>query len=263
MSDEENKGQGIVKPYLSFIDNNVLFKKPVSCLFAIVSLVIPIYILSLFIQFEVFSSGIVNYIIAAILIVLVLAFAGVFGALIWWHRRIIRDEGPKYYNNFRRFIQTLGEWFATFYAISVFGIIIILMLLLPDDYYYVAGAIPVDIPGVNIVTALYGPIGGVVIIVATKILLFLLDPVIWLIKQIWTLFVRVVLYVYRNILNFFGTVEKNTPIWVGITWLLAGAVVIAAVVLCFTHGGLAPVIGLIAALAFMGYMLFKRKDYNV
>jgi len=265
MSDQQNnlKGQGIVKPYLGFIDTNVLFKKPVSCLFAIVSLLFPIFILSQFIQYDLFRSGEVKLIIACILILLVVAFAGIFGAFIWWHRRITHDEGPKWYANLRRFIQTAGEWLGTVFAISLLGIIVILMIFLSEEYYYITHAFPLTIPGVDITTALFGPIVGFIIIIATKILLFLLDPIIWLIKQIWILFKRFVLYCYRIVIGISGTVEKNTPIWIGVTWLLAIGVIITSLVLCFTYQSLAPIIGLIAALAFMGYLMFKRKHYDV
>jgi len=264
MSDQQNipKGQGIVKPYLGFIDTNVLFKKPISCLFAIVSLLIPVYVLSLFIQYEIFRTNEAKFIIAGILIIAVLLFAGIFGALIWWHRRITRDEGPKWYSNFRRFIQTIGEWLGTFIAISVFGCIIILMIFLSDEYYMITNVLPLSIYQVDIVAALYGPITGFLIIIVTKILLFLLDPVIWLIKQIWKLFVRVVLFVYRCVINISGIVEKNTPFWIGLTWLLAFTAIVVSLVLCFIYGSIYAVIALAASFGFMGYLLFKRKNYD-
>jgi hypothetical protein len=263
MSDQQSKGQGIVKPYLSFIDTNVLFKKPISCLCAIVSLLLPVYILSQFIQHGAFEFREAKYTVASILIVVILAFAGVFGALIWWHRRITRDEGPKWYNNFRRFIQTTGEWSGTVFAISVFGIIVVLMIFLSEEYFMLARAFPFYIPSVDIVTAFYGPIGGFLIIIVTKIILFLLDPLIWLIKQFAILIKRIVLYCYRFTLGFFGTIEKNTPFWVGATWVLAVGVIITMLVLCFYSFNIAPVTGLAAGLAFMGYLMFKRKHYDV
>ncbi|MCL2265968.1 MAG: hypothetical protein FWC22_08000 [Treponema sp.] len=265
MSDQQIKSerQGLVKPYINFIDTNVLFKKPISCLSAIVSCLIPVYVLSQFISSGVFKIGDAKHIVAAILIVLVLTFAGVFGALIWWHRRIIRDEGPKYYDNFRRFIQTTGEWLATFLAISIFGIVIILLILLPEEYHLLTYSIPFSIPAIDVITAFYGIICGFIIIIATKILLFLLDPIIWLIKQLWKLIVRAVLFLYRCVISLAGTVEKNTPIWIGVTWLFSIAVIITCLVLCFYFGTMAPVIGLIASLIFLGYMLFKRKHYDV
>jgi hypothetical protein len=105
----------------------------------------------------------------------------------------------------------------------------------------------------------YGPIGGFIIIIITKIILFLLDPVIRLITWIWGLIKSIVQYCYRVTISFFGTVEKNTPFWVGATWVLAVGVIIATLVLCFIFDGIAMTVGLVAALAFMGYLIFKRK----
>jgi len=267
MSDEQNERQGLVKQYLKFIDNNVLFKKPISCLFAALGLLFPLFVLGLFIQSGIFDYFIqinaVKYIAASILILLILGFAGVFGALIWWHRRIKCDDGPKAYPNFRRFIQTVGEWLGTFLAISVFGTVLVLLILMSDDYSLIADALPFPIPGISIVTAFYGPIAGFIVIIVTRIILFLLDPVIWLITQIWGLIKRIALYFYRFTIGFFGTVEKNTPFWVGATWILAVGVIVATLVLCFMYGGIAMTAGLAAALGFMGYLMFKRKDYGV
>jgi hypothetical protein len=262
MSDQQDapKGQGIVKPYLSFIDFNVLFKKPVSCLFAIISLLIPVYFLIQLFQQEIFKTKDAKLIIAGILVLAVLAFAGIFGAFIWWHRRIIRDEGPKYYANFRRFLQTTGEWLGTLVAIIVFGSVIILMLFAKDSYRYLTGWLPV--PPIDFTTALYGPVAGFVIIIATKIFLFLLDPIIWLIRQLWGLLVRLVKFFYRCVTKICGTVEENTPVWFGVVWLLAIAVVITGLILCFKFTGIPSAIALVFGLAFMAYLIFKRKHYD-
>ena len=265
MSDQQNapKKQDLVKPYLGFLDTNVLFKKPVSCLLAVGSLLIPVFFLIQVIQSGLFKSADARFIIGGILVFAVLAFAGVFGALIWWHRRIVRDEGPKFYDNFRRFIQTTGEWFGTTVAIVVFGSVIVLMLVLQKDYYYLIRAIPLSIPSLDFAAALYGPIAGFLIIVATKIFLFLLDPIIWLIKQIWRLFVRIVKFFYRCVVNISGAVEKNTPVWFGVIWLLAVSTIITGLfLLCFGGGGLFPVIALALGLAFTAYLVFKKKNYD-
>jgi len=259
MSEEQNKGQSLVKKYLTFIDTNILFKKPISCLFAILSLLLPLSVLGLFIQSGIFQSKAGNYIAASVIILIILVFAGVFGALIWWHRRIKADDGPNAYPNFRRFIQTFGEWLGTVFAISVFGAVLVLLIFVSEDYYMIARSLPFPIPGITIATAFYGPVGGFIIIIVTKILLFLLDPVIWLVKQIWGLIKRIVLYFYRFTISFFGIVEKNTPFWVGATWVLAVGVIITTLVLCFKYGGIAMTAGLAAALAFMGYLMYKRK----
>ena len=260
---QENKKKCLVKSYLGFIDTNVLFKKPVSCLFAILSLLLPIYVLSQFIQFRIFEIGEAKYIAACILVLLILAFAGVFGAFIWWFRRIVRNEGPEWYINLRRFIQTAGEWLGTIVAISVFGVILVLVIFLSEEYHMIVRTLPFPIPDVNIVTAFYGLIAGFVIIIATKIFLFLLDPLIWLLKQIWNLIKRFVLFCCRCIVSFSGTIEKNTPFWIGVTWILAGAAIVTCLVMCFTFRNLPSVIALAASLGFMGYLMFKRKHYDV
>jgi len=258
MSEEQNKGQGLVKQYLAFIDTNVLFKKPISCLYAILSLLFPVFVLGLFIQSGIFKSD-GKYVAASIFILLILGFAGVFGALIWWHRRINRDDGTKFYPNFRRFIQTAGEWLGTVLAISVFGAVLVLLIFLSEDYNMIVGILPFSTPGISIATAFYGPIGGFIIIIITRIILFLLDPVIRLITWIWGLIKRIVLYCYRVTIGFFGTIEKNTPFWISATWILAVGVIVTTLVLCFMYGGIAMIAGLAAALAFMGYLVYKRK----
>jgi len=258
MSEEQNKGQGLVKQYLTFIDTNVLFKKPISCLYAVLSLLFPVFVLGMFIQYRIFDNP-GKYVAAAILILIIFGFAGIFGALIWWHRRINRDDGTKFYPNFRRFIQTAGEWLGTFLAINVFGAVLVLLIFLSEDYNMIVSILPFSTPGISIATAFYGPIGGFIIIIITKIILFLLDPVIRLITWIWGLIKRIVLYCYRVTISFFGTIEKNTPFWVGATWVLAVGVIITTLALCFVNGGIAMAIGLVAALAFMAYLIFKRK----
>ena len=270
MSDQEKpKGQGLVRPYLGFIDTSVLFKKPISCFFALIGLLIPVYFLIQIIQYRILESGYVKLIAASILILAVLVFAGLFGFFIWWHRRITRDEGPKWYPNFRRFIQTLGEWTGTLFAIIVFGCVLILLLLLRDEYRMIIGMLPVPFYDLNFTVALYGPIVGFLIIIATKIFLFLLDPVIWLVKQIWKLFVRIVLYFYRCIIKVHGVVEQNTPVWFGVIWLISVAVVAVGLVLChallrrpvpflFLGGVFTVALGL----GFMAFLVIKRKNYG-
>jgi len=269
MSDEKKPGVfDLVKPYLSFIDTNVLFKKPVSCLFAISSLLIPVYFLIQSIQYGIFESGSAKLIVACVLLLLVLIFAGVFGSLIWWHRRIIRDEGPKMYNNFRRFMQTLGEWTATIFAIVVFFGVLIVMIFAGDEYYYITSVIPLPIPAIDVSIALFGLVGGFLIIIATKIFLFLLDPIIWLVKQIGILIKRIVLYCYRCVIKVHGTIEQNTPVWIGVTWLVSILVVICGLVLCFKVFGyssgvfIGAVLTVALGLAYMGFLVIKRKSHE-
>ena len=270
MSDHEKpKLTGWVKSYLGFVDTNVLFKKPVSCLFAISSLLIPVYFLFQIIQSGVFKSKSGEIIAASLLFLAVLICAGIFGSLIWWYRRIIRDEGPKPYLNFRRFVQTLGEWTATFFAIAVFFGVLIVVIFGYRAERTIANLIPLPVPGLDLTMALAGPVIGFLIIIATKILLFLLDPVIWLVKQIWRLFVRIVLYFYRCVIKMHGLFEQNMPVWIGVNWLFAILVLVCGLVLCFKlfiNPGrdifLGAVITVALGLAFMGFLVIKRKNYD-
>jgi hypothetical protein len=263
MSDESTaKGKGIVKPYLGFIDASVLFKKPVSCLIAILSLLLPIWFLSLVIDSRVFQSKDGGLIAASILLVVIFACAGVFGALIWWHRRIHKDIGNKWYDNFRCFIQTLGEWLGTVYAISVFFGIIVALVVLGDKAGYITGIIPFRIPRPDFSLALAGPVVGFIIILVTRILLFLLDPIIWLIKQIGILIKRIVLYCYRCVVKASGVVEQNAPAWIGFIWLVSLATVIAGLKLLFLNSVLGGAISLTLGLVLMGFLILKRKQYE-
>ncbi|MDR0323206.1 MAG: hypothetical protein LBI12_02005 [Treponema sp.] len=270
MSDQENpKGLGFVKHYLNFIDKNVLFKKPISCLYAIVSLLIPVYFLIQIIQFGIFDSGSAPLIVAAVLFLLVLICAGFFGSLIWWFRRISRDEGPGWYVNFRRFIQTLGEWTATVFAIVVFFGVLIIMIIAREEYWMIMSMLPLPIPALEVTIALSGPVIGFLIIVVTKIILFLLDPFIWLIKQIWSLIVRVVQYFYRCILKTFSVFEKDAPVWIGVNWLIAVLVVTVGLVIgikfiSFQNMAMCLGAALVIALGlvYMGFLVIKRKSFE-
>jgi len=271
MSDQSKpKGQGIVKPYLGFVDTNVLFKKPVSCLMAIISLLIPVFSLVQMIDAGLFKSGMGKLIAGGVLLLLVLFFAGIFGALIWWHRRITKNDGTQWYPNFRRFIQTLGEWLGTTIAIIVFLGILVVLLVLNKETYQIARLLPYYAPSLDFTTAIMGLIAGFVIIIATKILLFLLDPVIWLIKQIWALFVRVVLYFYRCVIKIAGTVEQNTPVWIGVIWLIAAAAAVTGLILLvklfqfnYQIYFLAGISSLALSFILIGFLVIKRKQYDM
>jgi hypothetical protein len=264
MSDgSTSKGRGIVKPYLGFIDASVLFKKPVSCLIAILSLLSPVLILNLLVRSGVFESEDGGLIGASILFVVIFLFSGIFGALIWWHRRIHKDNGPKWYDNFRCFIQTFGEYTGTVFAINVFFSIIAFLIILGEEVAYITNILPFPVPyQPDFSLAVAGPVIGFLIILATKILLFLLDPIIWLIRQIWNLFTKIVLYYYRCIIKLHGVIEQNTPVWIGFIWLVSLATVISGLVLLFKNIIWGGAISLTLGLVLTGFLVIKRKQYD-
>ena len=270
MDKKASKNQDMVKSFLCFVDTNVLFKKPISCLFAIISLGLPVYFLVMSITGNLFRSGDAKLIISVILTFFVFAFAGLFGALIWWHRRIKPDEGISIYQNFRRFVQTLGEWLGMIVAIVAFGVVLVLWALLQEAGSFILNIIPVPFMShVGLEYAFIGPIVGFLIIILTKILLFLLDPVIWLLKQIWKIFVQIVLYFYRCIINTGKTYETHTRLWIGCIWILSVLAVFSGLALLLSlfvfreyillYGGL---IVLALGFALMAFLVMKRRSYD-
>jgi hypothetical protein len=263
MSDgSTSKGRGIVKPYLGFIDTSVLFKKPISCLIAILSLLSPVFILNFLVRSGVFESEDGKLIGVSILLVVIFLFSGIFGALIWWHRRINKDNGTRWYDNFRCFIQTLGEYTGTVFAINVFFSVIAFLIVLGEEVAYITNILPVPVPQPDFSHALTGPVAGFLIILATRIFLFLLEPVIWLIGRIWSLFTKIVLYYYRCIIKLHGVIEQNTPVWIGFVWLISLATVISGLVLLFKNIIWGGAISLTLGLVLTGFLVIKRKQYD-
>ena len=264
----QSRERGVVRSYLGFLDRSVLFRKPISCFFTVISFLIPLTFLVQFIQQRDFLFENPGLLLAWILILLVLTFAGIFGALIWWHRRIIRDEGPRIYDNFRRFLQTLSEWTGTVFAIIVFGCVTVITFLLKEEINTITSLIPFELPlpVIDFSFALFGLAGGFLIILASKILLFLLDLLVLLFLKIWKLIIRIVLYYYRCIVKVHSTIELNTTVWIGLVWLLAAAVVILGLVMCYKLMGagfrlyLPGIITLALGLGFMAFMVVKRKN---
>ena len=273
MSDtDKSRGHGIVGSYLKFLDKNILFKKPISCFYALFSMLIPLAFLFLIIRYRDFIFENTRLFLACILTLAVLSIAGIFGALIWWHRRINNDEGPKCHVNLRRFIQTLGEWTGTLFAIIVFGCICVILLVLTDAYDYISLLMvlfPIPLPEISIYLAIYGLIGGFFIMIATKVILFLYDLLIWLGSRLWRLLVRIVQYYYRCIIKIHRTLELNTSVWIGVVWLFAAVAVFIGLILCFKLVGTdfrAYLLGLIPlglGLGFMAFLVINRKNYDM
>ena len=278
MSDFNNP-KGIVRSYLGFIDNNVLFKKPISCFYAMLSVFIPLSFLIQIIRYRDLIFENTRLFLACILVLVVLTVAGIFGALIWWYRRIVRDEEPKFYPNLRRFIQTLGEWTGTILAIIVFGCVSTVLLLLKDEFilidsmlplsmFSVYAPFPMPVPALDFTLALYGVLGGFLIIIATKIFLFLLDILYSIISKLWSLLVRIIQYYYRCIIKIHRTIELNTTVWIGVIWLFAAAAAIIGMVLCYRLRGadfrvyLLGIISLALGLGLMAFLVVKRKNYD-
>ena len=122
-----NKFLTFINPYLSFIDNGHLFRKPFSILYAILgilNLIIPIAVLFMAIANNIFRySGIFGF----LLIWIVIAFAGWCSFQLWWNRKSklkeIANEGDEFVATpvFSHLIQTIGEWLGTWIGLVGFG----------------------------------------------------------------------------------------------------------------------------------------------
>ncbi len=126
-----------IKPYLSIIDNGVLFRKPFSWFYAtiaILNLLWPLYIL--LISFS--NSSLMNNFFLFFLVWLFIAFAGWVSFQIWWNR-MLKIEASKEDDEFvvipifSHFIQTSGEWFGTWISIVGFGVSLLMAIFLSGE----------------------------------------------------------------------------------------------------------------------------------
>jgi hypothetical protein len=174
----ENKFLTFIKPYLSFIDNGHLYRRPFSWLYtiiAILNLILPIFILIRAIDNRIFkSSG--EFIVVFIIVWLIIAFAGWISFQLWWDRKskIIdtSGEGDEFVATpvFSHLIQTVGEWLGTWIAIVGFGSALFTTLILGDKTYYLSRQIGFDFLQSGVLQIILMPVYGFLIIVFARFL---------------------------------------------------------------------------------------------
>lgn len=174
----DNKFFTFIKPYLLFIDNGHLYRKPFNWLYtimAIVNLLLPIYILYESINGGIFQAQ-AKFVIAFILIWLIITFASWIGFQIWWDRRtkviVTSEVGDEYLATpvFSHFIQTLGEWFGTWIGIVGFGASLIMTIFLGNDAYALSGSMGIGFVESGLLGIIIMPVYGFLIIVASRFL---------------------------------------------------------------------------------------------
>ncbi|MDR3328156.1 MAG: hypothetical protein LBT04_08615, partial [Prevotellaceae bacterium] len=118
-----------IAPFLSYIDNGKLFRRPFGWLYlalAALNAVLPFYLLYVAIDEQVFSAE-AKYVFAFLLIWLVIVAACWVGVQIWWNRKDKLQDTSQEGSEFpatpviAHFIQTLGEWLGALIAIIGFG----------------------------------------------------------------------------------------------------------------------------------------------
>jgi hypothetical protein len=165
-----------IKPYLSFIDNGKLYRKPFSWLYvvlAVANLLFPFYVLYSVIDLGIFNMG-AKFIIAFIFVWLVLLFAAWISFQLWWDRKDKVLETVEENAEFpatpviSHFIQTLGEWFGTWFAIVGAGFALFATIFLGSEAGYLASGLHLPI-GHGIVFIVIAPIYGFLIIVFSRL----------------------------------------------------------------------------------------------
>lgn len=171
----ENKFFTFIKPYLSFIDNGSLFRKPVSWLytfFAVFSLIIPIIIFYKAADNNIFDAP-TKFVIAFLLVWIIIAFTSWISFQLLWDRKskIINSsrEGDEFVATpvFSHLIQTFGECIGTCIGIGGFGTVFLTTLILGDEGDYLLDEFYME-TGLGFMILM--PICGFLIIVTTRFL---------------------------------------------------------------------------------------------
>lgn len=174
----DNKFLTFIKPYLSFIDNGHLYRKPFSWLYtilAIINLLLPLYIFYMAVDNNIFDSP-AKFIIVFLLLWVIIAFAGWVSFQLWWDRKskIIDTsvESDEFVATpvFSHLIQTIGEWLGTWIGIVGFGFALLTTIILGDDGYYLSRQIGLNFMETGWLFVVLMPIYGFLIIVATRFL---------------------------------------------------------------------------------------------
>jgi len=160
---------GFAKPYLDFIGKGTMFTI-VYLLGALVSLLLPIAVIVVAIQAEIFQMG-ARAIIWFILTWLCVCFAGWIGFQIWWNRKSqvaeVKESDFVAIPICADIARTFGEWIGTFVAIIGFGGGLFGLLFFQDGLqmlsYY-------GIPGAGPALVLVGPVCGFFIILFFRLM---------------------------------------------------------------------------------------------
>jgi hypothetical protein len=165
-----------IEPFLSYIDDGKLFRKPFGWLyivFAGINLLLPFYILYKAIDGGVFEVG-AKYVFAFLLIWLVVAAACWAGFQIWWNRRekvlLTSPEGSEFPATpvISHFIQTWGEWMGAWIAIVGFGFSLIAWVFLGEEAAMLGAMTGLPFSESGIVPMIAMPVAGFLTIVVTR-----------------------------------------------------------------------------------------------
>ena len=175
----DNKFFTFIKPYLSYIDNGYLYRKPFSWLYgilAIANLLFPVLILYKAGDNHIFDNQNIptKFIIVFILIWLIIAFASWVSFQLWWDRKskVIATSFKKdefvATPVFSHFIQTLGEWIGTWIGIVGFSVALLTTIFFGDEGYYLSYQLGLGFLKTGFLYILLMPVYGFLIIVLSR-----------------------------------------------------------------------------------------------
>lgn len=174
----ENKFFTFIRPYLSYIDNGHLYRKPFSWLYtllAILNLYLPFYVFYQATELEIFSAS-EKLIIAFLLVWIIISFASWISFQLWWDRKskviLTSSDGAEFVATpvFSHLIQTFGEWIGTWLAIVGSTVALLTTFILGDEGDYIVNLIELEIISTDPKYIILMPIYGFLIIVMTRFL---------------------------------------------------------------------------------------------
>ena len=174
----DNKFFTFIKPYLSFIDNGDLYRKPFSWLYAllaIINLIVPIFVFYQAVDNDIFDTP-AKFVIVFLLVWVIIAFSGWLSFQLWWDRKSkvisTSNVGDEFVATpvFSHLIQTIGEWLGTWIGIVGFSVALLTTLILGDEGYYLSEALGLAFMETGFLFIILMPVYGFLIIVAARFL---------------------------------------------------------------------------------------------
>ncbi|MCE5195215.1 MAG: hypothetical protein LLF28_07205 [Nitrospiraceae bacterium] len=172
----DNKFFNAIAPYLSFIDNGGMFRKPFKWLYMIISainIIWPIYILYIALDSNIFhSAGKVVFVF--ILMWLTIAFAGWMSFQLWWNRSNKVEQTSSGSNDFvatpvfSHFIQTLGEWAGIWVGFVGFVFALLATIILGQQGAYIGQMMGLSFLKTGVWSIILMPVYGFLIIILAR-----------------------------------------------------------------------------------------------
>lgn len=172
----ENQFLTFIKPFLTYIDEGHLFRKPFKWLYtllAIINLLFPLTVLYTAIENEIFKSP-GKILMVFLLMWILLAFGGWLGFQLWWDRKSKVSAFTTNSDEFiatptlAHFIQTLGEWLGTYIGVVVTGVAIIFTVLVDQQGEWMLSLIDLPFLQTSFQAILTMPVVGFLVIVVAR-----------------------------------------------------------------------------------------------